>query len=312
MSEPQKAIRRYVDRNYGDAVKVSDPVYDTERRKWVAELESVYPRRIHDDQTNQFFLKFLTLKELGEVTLTEDSRIQATPRDELIFHIRSALRQWQDKAQKVILASAAEELAPLGAFKDSINPIVMWVRYLARGRRNEITFDQIAHEPNPQQTQRWLEFLVQTKLFEHSQNGFSYSNLFTTMEREVLSNPSNTREDFVNQVVALIMREHYPMIRQVFRVSRFETYLHMTICYYAPSIQAERMLHRSEEALLRLYHKWYSRSYSDARLTNVLDDLERQKILARDGDYWYGSAEIWNRIRPQIQSIPVEITRRKG
>jgi hypothetical protein len=311
MSEQARAIRRYVDRSYGDAITVTEPIHYPNGKFWVGELKSDYPRRIRDDKGNQSFLKFLTLRDLGEVKLTDDNHIEATPREELIERLHSRLQQWQEKAQQIILSSTAEELAPLGAFKDSINPIVMWVRYLAR-KKNEITYEQITREPNPKQTQRWIDFLVQIKLLEPSSNGFTYSNLFLSMEKEVLSDPTKVREDFVNHVVAFIMRDYYNMIRQVFRVSRFETYLHMTICYYAPSIQAERMLYRKEESLLKLYHKWYSKTYSDPRLSNVLEELEHQKILKKVDDYWYGSEEIWNRIKPQLQTIPQEITQRKG
>lgn len=312
MSEQARAIRRYVDRNYGDAIRVTDPVHYPNERFWIGELKSDYPRRIRDDRSNQSFVKFLTLNDLGEVKLTDDNRIEATSRDEMIERLRSRLDQWQEKAQRIILASTAKELAPLGAFKDSISPVVLWVRYLARKQKNEITYDQIAREPNPKQSQRWIDFLVQTKLLEPSGNGFTYSNLFASMEKEVMSDPKKTKEDFVNEVVAFLMRDYYNMIRQVFRVSRFETYLHMTICYYAPSIQAERMLYRKEESLLRLYHKWYSRKYSDTRLSNVLDELEQQGILTKVDDYWYGSKEIWAKIKPQLQTIPQEITQRKG
>lgn len=312
MSEQARAIRRYVDRNYGDAITVTDPVHYPNEKFWVGELKSDYPRRIRDDRRNESFLKFLTLEDLGEVKLTDDNRIEATPREELIERLRSRLQQWQEKAQQIILSSTAEELAPLGALKDSIGPVVMWVRYLARKQTNEITREQIAREPNPKQTQRWIDFLVQTKLLEPSSNGFTYSNLFASMEKDVLSDPRRDREDFVNRIVAYLMRDHYNMIRQVFRVSRFETYLHMTICYYAPSIQAERMLYRKEDSLLRLYHKWYSKTYSDPRLLNVLEELEHQKILTRVDDYWYGSEEIWNKIKPQLATIPQVIARRKG
>lgn len=312
MSEQVRAIRRYVDKSYGDAITVTEPVHDPNEKAWVGELKSVYPRRIRDDMANQSFLKFLTLRDLGEVKLTDDNRIEATPREELIERLRSRLQQWQEKAQQIILSSTADELAPFGAFKDSISPIVMWIRYLARKGKNEIAYEQIAREPNPKQTQRWIDFLVQTKLLEPSSNGFTYSNLFLSMEKEVLSDPKKSKEDFVNHVIAFIMREYYPMIRQVFRVSRFETYLHMTTCYYVPSIQAERLLYRREESLLRLYHKWYSRTYSDTRLSNVLEDLEHQRIVKRVGDYWYGTEEIWAKIKPQLLTIPQEITRRKG
>ncbi|MDV3276989.1 MAG: hypothetical protein LYZ69_00805 [Nitrososphaerales archaeon] len=309
MSEPVRKIRRYVDRNYGDTITVADPLYYANQKFWVAELKSDYPRRIRDDKNNQSFVKFLTLRDLGEIRLTDDNRIEATPREELVERLRSRLEQWRETAQQIILSTSSEELAPLGAFKDSINPIVLVIRWLAKKGKHEITNEQLTKEPDPRKMLRWINFLVDIKLLQRSDRGFTYSNLFTEMEKETAGEGT---EHFVNHVVAYIMKDYYHMIRQVFRVSRFETYLHMATCYYAPSIQAERMLYRNEDSLLRLYHKWYSKSFSDLRLSSILDELEHQKIMTWVDDYWYGSSEIWSRIQPLISTIPQVVERRKG
>lgn len=306
MSEPVRTIRRYVNRNYGDAVTVDSPVHETDKGLWVAELWSDYPRRIHDDYNKESFVKFLELRELGEIILTEDNRLSATPREELIERLESRLQQWREKAQEIVLASSADELANLQVLKDAIFPITLLVSTLARKGKHEITHEELkkAHV-----AERWAEFLVQIKLLKPTESGFTYSSLFTSLEQETAT---DGKEEFVNHVVAHIMRNYYNMIRQVFKVWRFETYLHAATCYYAPSIQAGRMLYRNPDSLNKLYHKWYSKSYSDLRLPLVFDELVRQKILTRVNGYLYGSSEIWAKLEPLIPLMPQVITARRG
>ncbi|SRR5487761_37244 len=307
MSDPVREIRRYVDRNYGDAISTEEPLYYESQKFWVAGLKSDYPRMIHDDYNKESFVKFLTLKDLGEVRLSDDNIITATPREQLIERLQSRLLQWRERAQEIVLSSSAEELAKLGALKDSIAPIVVVVRYLAGKGRHEITKRQL--EGEQRSMLRWMDFLKQIKLLEPTENGFTYSSLFATLEKQTAGNGV---EEFVNHVVAYIMKNYYSTIRQVFKVWRFETFLHAATCYYAPSIQAGRMLYSKETSLLALYHKWYSRSYSDLRFSSILQELKNQRVLTERDGYWYGSDEIWSRLQPLIQSIPQEITIHRG
>src|SRR5487761_725354 len=284
MSDPVREIRRYVDRNYGDAISTEEPLYYESQKFWVAGLKSDYPRMIHDDYNKESFVKFLTLKDLGEVRLSEDNIITATLREQLIERLQSRLLQWRERAQEIVLSSSAEELAKLGALKDSIAPIVVVVRYLAGKGRHEITKRQL--EGEQRSMLRWMDFLKQIKLLEPTENGFTYSSLFATLEKQTAGNGV---EEFVNHVVAYIMKN-----------------------YYSTSIQAGRMLYSKETSLLALYHKWYSRSYSDLRFSSILQELKNQRVLTERDGYWYGSDEISSRLQPLIQSIPQEITIHRG
>lgn len=307
MSEQARIIRRYVNFNYGDLITVSNPAYYENQRFWVAELKCDYPNVIRDNQNHESFEKYLTLTELGEIRLTDDNHIQATSRDEVIKRLESGLQHWRETAQEIILKTTSEELAPLGAFKDSIYPIVLAIRWLAKGDRNFITYESISKEPAPEKTMRWLRFLAQVKLLESTERGFTYSNLFVSLQKESEAKGGGV-EEFVNHVVAFIMRDYYTTIRQVFRVSRFEPFLHMETCYYAPSMQAGRLLYRKEESLKALYHKWYSKTFTDYRLSSILDELEANKILEREGQYWHGKDAIWDKLKPEIATFPDVIT----
>lgn len=305
MSEPVHTIKRYVDRNYGDAITVDTPLHETEKGIWTAELWSDYPRRVRDDSNSDSFIKFLQLRDLGEIVLTDNNQLTATSREELIRRLESRLLYWQEKAQEIVLASSATELANLEVLKDAISPLILLVKTLARKGKHEITSAELkkAHVAN-----RWAQFLVDIKLLLPTDTGFTYSPLFMSLQKEVASGG----EPFVDHVVAHIMTNYYNMVRQVFKVWRFETYLHAATCYYAPSIQAGKMLYRKEDSLIRLYHKWYSKSYSDLRLPLIFDELERQGVLKKEGDYWYGTSKVWARLEPLIPSMPQVITARRA
>jgi hypothetical protein len=310
MTEEARKIRRYVDRNYGDAITVETPAYYASKKYWTAELKSDYPRRVHDDYRNESFVKFLEIKDLGEVRLTDDNHITGPPREKLTEKLDLRLRQWRERAQVIIMSASAEELAHLGALKDSIMPITVVIRYLAQKDNTEVTHDQLKKADIDE---RWIQFLVDIKLIQPTESGFTYSNLFTSLETESTSAAGKrSTEEFVSHVIAHIMKNYYSTIRQVFKVWRFETYLHAATCYYGPSIEAGRMLYRNPDSLNRLYHKWYSKTYSDLRLQGIFQELETQKILTRVENYWYGSKEIWGKLEPLIQTMPQVLTASRG
>ena len=318
MSESSRTIRGYVNRNYGDVITVDEPVYYENDKFWIAELKSDYPRKIHDDRQKESFTKFLMLRNLGDVKLTADNHITGTPRIELIQRLKSRLQQWQEIAQRIVLTSSAEELAQLGALKDSISPIVVLVRFLASKGNHEVSNAEVEAA---RISKKWIDFLIQAQLLERTTNGFTYSPLFTSLESEVLNkgrlesetlNKGRDIEAFVNHVIAYIMKNHYSFIRHVFKIWRFETYLHTATCYYAMSIQANQMLYLTTESLLSFYHKRYSKSYSIVRFESNLHELKNQHVLSLSDKYWYGSDDIWKRLKPLISTIPEEITSRRA
>jgi hypothetical protein len=299
LSKATSVIEEYVNQNYGDLITVAEPYYHSNNHFWLAELKSDYPRFIHDDKNPKTtIVKYLTLKKLGEVRLSDDNKIDATPRNELVSRLHETLQQWREQVEGIILSTSSDKLAKIGALKDVLNPIVIAVDYFSHEGVEILPYSQIRKDPRSKKMLVWLRFLSQVGLLEEKGDGFGYGPKFAEMFKRL-----GNKENLTNRIISYIMREHYSAMRQMLEVSRFDPYLHMETCYYAPCIQAGRLLYRKEETLLDVYHQWYPR-YPDYRLSPILGQLKEVGLLRKEGEYWYGDEDTWGNIDPLKKEVP--------
>ena len=307
MTQAAQLIESYVYRHYGNLIIHTNPVFDTHTKTWTSELKSDYPRLIKDDSNpDAKLMKFLTLRHLGEVSLNKASEIKATPRDQCILRINTLLARWRHYAENVIASASSMELATIGTVKDVLNPIVMiTANYLRKGVET-IKYSEIDREIRAQRMRQYFKFLSQIQLLEETDEGYRYAPLFVELRKNLRSD-----EEFKTKIIAYVMKEHYSTLRQVFRISRFEPLVHMETCYYAPSLEAERLLSRREESLIALYYKWYGRS-SNMRLRSILDDLVAHHLLEKSGEYYRGAERIWKELGETRNQIPQELSPIRG
>lgn len=304
MDKAVEKITEYVDRNYGDLITTGDPLHYTKERFWVAELKSDYPRFIHDDKNPKTtIVKYITLRQLGEVRLTDDNEIEGTSRGEVVSRLTDMLLQWREQVEGIVLSCSSDKLARIGSLKDVLNPIVIAVDHFSREGVESLTYEEIRRDARSKIMLRWLRFLSQIKILEEKEeeDRFTYGPKFAELEKQ-----AGNKKKLTNTIISYVMREYYTSVKQILEISRFDPYLHMETCYYAPCIQAGRLLHRREESLLALYHKWYGR-FADYRLRPILGHLEDVELLRREGDYWYGDEDTWKTIDPLQKGLPQEL-----
>jgi len=301
--QADKVIQSYVIHNYGNLVTPSEAKFDQQSKTWVAELKADYPRIIRDDlKPKERILKFLALRQLGEVRLTEDLRVsEATTRDECVNKVDTLLTRWRQVAEEIIVSASASQLAKIGMVKDTLNPIVMIISNFLRKSKETITFDEIETEPRRHRMMQYFNFLAHIKLLEPTSKGFRYSPLFAQMRQ---SSPNS--EEFKNAVVGYILKNYYTTIKGVFAISRFEPFVHMDSCYYIPALQAEEMLAKKEDSLIDQYSDWYGGA-SQMRLRSILDELVRVEVLKRENDFYYGQDTVWNDMLSLKDRLPAEL-----
>jgi hypothetical protein len=302
MKDATEAIERYVDNTYGDLITTGKPLH-YKSRGWVAELKSDYPRTIRDDKDpHSTFVKFITLRELGEVTLSDNNEIEGTPRKELVERLTSSLTQWRQLVEEIILSTSSNRLAKIGRLKDTLNPIVLVVDHFSREGVDLLSYEEIRKDPRSKKMLRWLEFLEQIKLVAKKDDGFTYGNKFSELEKQL-----GPGENLTDTVISYIMQNYYATMRQALEIWRFDPYLHMETCYFGPSLQAGRLLYRKEASLLALYHKWYQKQSPNYRIRPILDQLQEVGLLEKEGEYWVGSKDMWKTLAPLKEKVPQEI-----
>jgi len=245
-----KEMRRSALRLYGNLVSFESPRYDPERKLWVAQLKSDYPRIIRDDLTNERYLKFFTIEKLGTLQLTEDFKLkQATSRGDCVARIRTFLRIWHERAERIITYASSDRLARISEAKYVFSPVMQIISSFLQ--KDFMTHEEI-RAARGERLRQYLRLLEGLDLAVETEEGYSYGNLFTEL-RARIENVQELRA----AVLSYVIRERYPTLRDVFKTHQFEPYVHINSCYYKPSLEAEKLLYRRPESIIISYRTVY-------------------------------------------------------
>jgi len=285
-----KEINKHVLRNYGNLVSTGQPIFDDKSRTWLAHLQTDYPRLIQDDRMpNERILKFISMKNLGTVRLSEDFKLlETTSRDECIQHLNTFLKIWQERAERIIVTASSDQLARIGETQWVLAPFRMIVSYLLQ---NEVIFDHEIEREHPIRQKKlgqYLKLLESLDLVKRVNNGYTHGNLFTAL----LDNLGGNVTDFKTAIMSHIIRERYSMLRDIFDISQLETFVHVDSCYYKPAMEAEKIVHLKRDTIVKHYFAFYGRK-SPVRLAYILDELVGANALKYSDKYYFGNTELF-------------------
>lgn len=301
-AKADQIIQSFVNRNYGNIVGATNAIFDVNKRKWVAHLKADYPRIIQDDKEKRRFMKFLSLRDIGEIRLWEDLvHIEATERSTCAKQVGSLLNRWQLQSEQIVVSASAMNLARIGVAKDTLSPIVTIISNFLREHKEVITFEEIGQFQRVERMRMYFHFLEQISLLRKTENGYGYTPLFTDLRSSVKND-----EEFKTKVIAHIIQDHYPSILGFFRITRFEPFVHVDNCYYRPAIEVGETIGRKEESLISQYQQWYG-NITAMRLRPILDELVRVDALKREGNFYYGNQALLNRMLELRQELPDQL-----
>jgi ribosomal protein S8 len=297
----QSQIRRYMSNNYGNLISTSAPIFDETQKIWKVQLKSDYPRIIQDDMEPQRrILRFITLRGLGEIILSQDLKVlEATPRDKCVDNLDSFLRLWLERAERIIVSTSSDQLARVSGAEFVLNPIVMIISNLSQ--RGFIYDWEIEDEVRPENIKQYLKLLEELTLVERKENGWRYGNLFTSLREK----SKNGFEEFQINVLSHVIKERYSVIREILDIRRFETFVHIDTCYYAPSLEVEELLSKKEESIHSDYESLYD-EIGTLRFRQILGELITVGALRKKDGYLYGNEKIFDQMlsmRDQLEEI---------
>lgn len=283
-----KEVRKYMLSTYGNLISTDEPIFDEVEKIWKVQLKSDYPRIIRDDiDPERRMLKFITLKGLGEIQLSEDLKvIDATSREQCVNRLGSFLQMWRKRAERIIVTVSSYQFAKVSGARWMLNPILVIVSNLLQ---NELIEDwKIDADYRPDNIRQYLMMLEELKLVERREDGWSYGNLFTALREK-----STDNREFELTILSHVIKERYSTIREIFDIRRFEPFVHLDACYYAPSLEAEELLFREEESIYFDYSKRHGR-LPPLRVKHMLNELVEVKALQRRKRYYYGNEELFD------------------
>lgn len=304
---PKETIEKHVFRQYGNLTRVGDVEREEESGNWIAELRSDYPRWINDDRTRgEPILRFIPMDNIG--TIVFDGRmnvLEATPRDECGQRIWDRLGLWRETAERIMVEASSEQLAMARGADQFLSPIITILDNLQNSLHGKpiITRDDI--RASPPDWFKYLSLLVDLEVVqEHPEEGFwSYGPMFTTLEEKAASKGI----PFDRAVIAYVLKNRYPAVRDILRINVFEKVIHLDTSYYWQALDAEKSIAIERGNLFERYKVQYEDEEADSfTLNSTLLELARVHALKMEGEYCIAEP----RILEQMITLKHEAARR--
>ena len=290
--------RDYVVAKYGNLVSPEQPIFDKKEQLWKVKLSSEYPRLIKNDQPEERFVKTLLIKDLGTVWLNDKFSIvedKSSTRNDAVENLRIRLRTWTDRAENIIVKSSSYQLANTGIANVFLNPIRTVLSAFLEEEDYVITFDEI--EGSRSNYLKWISLLEDLQLVRKEKEGFVYGNMFTELLRNTAS------KDFMKTVLAYVIRERYPVLKEAFGVKQLETLVHMDSCYYVPALQAGKIICQKPESLFRRFINQYNKYKPELELRASLLELCNSKALLKRDNCYFGNEKLFKNMLEQYDDL---------
>jgi len=285
-----KEAREYVLYYFGNLLSVEEPIYDEQERLWKVKLETKYPRLIKNDAPQERYVRTLLIRDLGTLWLNEEMNViknRSTSREECANILRTRLRTWEERAEKIVVKTSAFQLANTGMARVFLNPISTILANFLQEETAIISFEELENLRKTERYFQWMHLLEDLELVRKEDEGYTYGNMFTELRRQLEDDP-----DFLTNILAYVIRERYPVLKEVFQLRQFETLVHLDSSYYTPALEARQVLFQRAESLYNRYLAKY-RYRSKLELPIVLHELCNSKALNRKGQFYYANPELF-------------------
>jgi hypothetical protein len=300
-----RQIRKYVMCHYGNLISTEETAFDAKDKLWKAQLKANYPRLIKNDYPEEGrFIRVLPLRRLGTVYFNENLhflRDRSITREESIRILRSYLQIWQARIENIVVAVSSLQLANTSSARVFLNPVNMILANFLQKEEVVISFVELEKLRRRAKLMRWLSLLEDLELVKKIEDGYTYGDMFTELRKEAKSD-----KEFKTLAMAHVLRECYPMLREVFRIRQLETLVHLDSCYYRPALEAETILYQKAESLFSRFMTDY-RYRPRIELRHVLHELRDSGALLSKKSYYYANEELYREMLEITQSEIPEI-----
>jgi len=288
LQEVAKKSREYLLNHYGNLLSIDEPTFNEKEKLWRVKLKADYPRLIKNDNPEERFVRTLQIKDLGTLCVNEKMIVVkefSTSRSECVEILRERLKTWEERAENIIVKASALQLANTGIAQVFLNPIRTILSNFLEEETTVISFEEL--EGLRESYLKWVRLLEDLQLVRREQDGYTYGNIFTEMRRKAKDD-----QEFLTHVLAYVVRERYPLLKEVFHLRQFETLVHLNSCYYRPALEAERILFLRAESLFSRYVAQY-RIRSRLELRAALLELCNSDALKKRNEYYFGNEELF-------------------
>jgi hypothetical protein len=305
----EQAVQRYLFEHYGDLILADTPVFDSSAQAYTANLKSDYPIMIKDDKAPETKLHILKVDHLGAIYVDTDLKImldKTTSIDVCVENLKLFFNLWLKRAEEIIISSSAETLVNVSRFRHYFDPIdAILVSLCDYGK---VSNEEIASSRSSERLRKirlYLELLEGLEIIRKREDGYVAGNAFSSIKEK---RPSLSEQEFRNILLAYIIKERYPTLRDMFRLTILEPTIHIDNCIYLPEMEEESTLHRTIESIDNDYKEYYNKRMPILDLRLNLRRLENAKAIERDGNHYFGNEMLLKQMVDKKKSMaPISI-----
>lgn len=220
-------------------------------------------------------------------------------REESISLIRSRLEMWREQIENAIVLASSQQLARTSPPRVFLNPANMILANLLQRKDSSVSFEQLDKLRRRKRIERWLALLGDLKLIKRIEDGYTYGEMFSTLEKE-----ANNDSHFEILSMAYILKTSYPLLKEIFHIQQFEPLVHLDSCYYRPALEApEISLYQTSDSLFRRFIADY-RFRPIIELRHILHELHKSDALLREKQYYYRNDTLFHDMLELKSQIP--------
>jgi len=301
----EQTAQRFLFGHYGDLILADAPVFDATKQAYVANLRSDYPIMTKDDKTPETKLHILKVDHLGTICIDKELKIipeKTTSRDECIENLKLFFNLWLKRAEEIIISSSAEALVNVSRFRHYFDPIeALLVSICDYGRVFDKEIEAARSPERLNKMRLYLELLEGLQIIRRSEDGYVEGNAFVSIKE---CRPDCNEQEFRNILLAYIIKERYPTLRDVFRLTILEPTIHVDSCIYLPEIEEENPIYRTIESIGNDYKEYYNKRIPTLNLRLNLRRLENAKAIERDGNHYFGNEVLLKQMVNMKKNLP--------
>ena len=309
-SRPEEAVQRYALSNYGNLILFDDPIFDDKEKLYVSNIRSDYPLMIKDDrEPEKKLLHVLKIDTLGSLALDQELHVlkdRTTTRDECIRNLLLFFELWKKRAEEMIVTISSDYLVRISRFRHFFDPIDEIVLALWENQRisdAEIDFARIGIRRK--KIRLYLKLLEGLDLVRKIDNGYQEGNRFVSLREKI-----KDKRKFKDDLLSFIIKERYPALRDIFKLTILEPTIHIDSSIYIPEIEVEGPVYRSIESVESEYEFYYGRKINSLDLGLILERLEEAQAIKREGKYYSGNRELLEKmleIKKQLPPLSIKL-----
>jgi len=292
MSNLESIVQKYTIENYGDLIVPEKPVYDEDTKTWQSYLRSTYPRIIRDEKSKETIVRFIELTDLGIIRVNDKFQIMdATSSKNCERHLDSRIDLWKRQAEKIVVTASSDVFAKISESIHVLNPLMQVLDQIVNSNPDQIRIseDDIDEQTKPYRIRQYLELLVELEIVKKVENGYDYGNTYVGLLEQV----NNDSKKLKTILLSHVIKYKYSTIRQVFRITQLEPFVHLANSYYWTSLDAEKLIHTTRNHLYQRYQDNYGH-IATWDFKSKLSDLIEQGSIHTKNDYLIGDEDQFN------------------